>query len=144
MILALLLGLAASQCVEYQKNYPSYYCDDFLDWEVSSAVYEERWQRNKEAYERYFDLKTRYLNKGDEDHPKLECLAIARKFYCAYSFPYCTHDEPQRGICEFLCELWKDRCPEEDYEAFCASKESEKCSFSNALGILALLILIFL
>ena len=128
------IPLALSDCIEYEKNNPEFYCDDLILWDVSNNVWDARWERNKEAYRLYYDLKTRY--ELDEDKsPDLECLAIAREFYCAYQFPYCHDTEEERGICDFLCELWDSRCPDEEYDQFCKNSESQKCSWGGLVGI---------
>lgn len=78
-----LLPAVFADCVGYEKNNPEFYCDDLILWDVSNKVWDERWERNKGAYALYFDLKTRYEQEEDNS-PSLECLAIAREFYCAY------------------------------------------------------------
>lgn len=77
----------------------------------------------------------------NSNEPTLDCLAIAQEFYCAYSFPYCTDTEPNRGVCNFLCDLWKNRCPAEPYDLYCGNNESTKCS--NAADYLVGMLILF-
>lgn len=133
-----------SACSDYEANNPAFYCDDIVHWPVSSSVQSSAWTLNKKAYSLYFDLKTRYLDKNDTNAPSLSCLAVARQFYCAYSFPYCKDsvNEPERGVCTFLCDIWKNRCPDEPYDIFCKNKASTDCSFSVLLSFAGFLLMV--
>jgi hypothetical protein len=136
-----LITYVASTCIEYEPNNPPYYCEDIITWHVSQAVWDNRWSLNKQAYQLYFELKNKYELKED-DSPSLECLAVARKFYCSYSFPYCTVDEEERGVCDFLCDIWEKRCPDEEYERFCKDSESSRCSWAGMLSFVSMLLVI--
>lgn len=139
----LCLGMI-SACSDYVANNPAFYCDDIVQWPVSSRVQSNAWTLNKQAYSLYFDLKTRYLDNNDTNAPSLSCLAVARQFFCAYSFPYCKDDinESERGVCSFLCDIWKNRCPDEPYDLYCKNKASTDCSFSVYLKFLGVLLLV--
>lgn len=130
------LLISSEACATYEPNNPAYYCDDIVLWPVATDIQENAWTYTKKAFSLYHDLKTRYL-EGSANSPSLSCLAVAREFYCAYSFPYCADDinESKRGVCSFLCQIWKDRCPNEDYETFCANSVGTQCSFSEFLII---------
>lgn len=133
MILYLLLPTVFSECMIYKEHNPAFYCDDIVTWPVSAKVESEAFERSQSAFKLYYNLKTKYLSEEDPK-PTLECLAVAREFYCAYSYPYCTDSEEERGVCEFLCDIWKDRCPDEyDDKNFilCNNSESKNCSYGN-------------
>ena len=144
MIFIVVSFVLVSACSDYEPNNPAFYCDDIVHWPVSSSVQSSAWALNKKAYSLYFDLKTRYLDKNDTNSPSLSCLAVARQFYCAYSFPYCKDDvnEPERGVCTFLCDIWKNRCPDEPYNIYCKNKASTDCSFSVFLSIAGFLLMV--
>lgn len=135
-----LFSLVYSKCVEYEASNPPYYCEDIVTWDVSEAIYEDRWNLNKQAYQLYYTLKTKYEDLDSAD-PTLNCLAVARKFYCSYNFPYCTDDEDERGVCDFLCDIWETRCPKEEYKKYCKNSESSRCSWSKELSMIGILII---
>ena len=143
-LLILLPVVVFSECVDYTANNPAFYCDDIVTWSVSKEVQEDNFNRSNDAFKLYYDLKTKYLARADSsDDPKLECLAVAREFFCAYKFPYCTTDEPERGVCEFLCDIWRDRCPGEEYKTYCENSETERCSSSLLLELTGFILLMF-
>ncbi|OMJ82534.1 hypothetical protein SteCoe_16765 [Stentor coeruleus] len=144
-MLFLLLIVTSSACEVYEPNNPNYYCDDIVRWPVAVDVQENAWALNKKAYSLYYDLKTRYLESNDTNAPSLSCLAVAREFFCAYSFPFCLDDvnEPKRGVCSFFCDIWATRCPNEEYDLYCKNKASTDCSFSVALMTSVIVYLLF-
>lgn len=130
---------ASATCYEYQARDPPLYCDNQVSWSVSDTL--DPWVQSHNAFQRYHRLKEAYL-ASEGSSPTVDCLAIAQQFYCAFEFPYCdSEQDSRRGVCSFLCELYQQRCPAEDYDYFCAAKEDVKCSLSRyfALGGLMLL-----
>jgi hypothetical protein len=105
-----------------------------ITWDVSDEVWKTRFDRNNQALNHYYNMRDRY-NSDDSDKPTLDCLAISREFFCAYSFPYCdSDDDPERGVCSFLCDIFEARCPDEDSSPFCESSEGSRCSSALVLG----------
>jgi hypothetical protein len=141
----LLLMIFTHGCKKYETNNPRFYCDDIVKWKVSTETQENAWSLNKQAYSLYYDLKTRYVENKNSSAPSLSCLAVAREFFCAYSFPYCKDEvnDPNRGVCTFLCDIFKKRCPDEDHHKYCKNSKSQDCSFGKyfVLGLLFALIL---
>ena len=130
-----LLSLSSS-CSDYEPNNPRFYCDDIVKWQVSAEVQEGAWALNKQAYSLYYNLKTRYVENSNSSAPSLSCLAVAREFFCAYSFPYCKDEinDPKRGVCTFLCDIFKKRCPHEDHDTYCKNSKSTECSYAGFLS----------
>mmetsp|Transcript_23668 Transcript_23668/g.41926 ORF Transcript_23668/g.41926 Transcript_23668/m.41926 type:complete len:141 (+) Transcript_23668:1812-2234(+) len=125
-------------CVEYEENDPPLYCEDIITWDVSPDVWKTRFERNNQALQYYYYMRDRY-NSDEENKPSKDCLAIAREFFCSYTFPYCdSEDDPERGVCDFLCDIFEDRCPDEDSSVFCDTSESSQCSSAIALAVVAL------
>lgn len=109
-----------------------------LTWDVSPAVWRTRFERNNQALQYYYYMRDRY-NSNEANKPSKDCLAIAREFFCAYSFPYCdSDDDPERGVCSFLCDIFESRCPDEDSSVYCDNSENSRCSSGVALAALAL------
>ena len=90
----------------------------------------------------YFTLKEKYL----AGNSTTDCLAVAREFYCAYSYPYCLDDvnDPHRGVCQNLCSIWASRCPNEEYNLFCENAPTTDCSKAQYFIISILLALMLL
>ena len=125
IVLGMVWGVAAT-CDQYSAQDPPLYCDNQVTWTISHDL--DPWTQSHKAYQLYYNMKVRYLAQ-DADSPSLDCLAIAQEFYCAYSFPYCDTDaDPSRGVCSFLCALYRDRCPGEPYDFFCNNTQSTKCA----------------
>lgn len=143
MALQVLLAVASwtgayAACYDYQANNPPLYCDNQVSWSISDTL--DPWVQSHQAFQHYHRLKESYLAQNDSS-PTLDCLAIAQQFYCAYEFPYCdSEEEPTRGVCSFLCDLYKTRCPADDYDYFCANREDIKCSFSLYFALSSLLL----
>lgn len=144
LLLSFLLLSPALSCKDYEANNPRFYCDDIVKWQVSTDTQENAWALNKQAYSLYYDLKTRYVENSNSSAPSLSCLAVAREFFCAYSFPYCKDEinDSKRGVCTFLCDIFKKRCPDEDHEKYCKNSKSTDCSYSRVLsaGLAAVLL----
>ena len=134
-LLSLSLVHLGGACKDYEANNPRFYCDDIVKWQVSSETQESAWALNKKAYSLYYDLKTRYVENSNSSAPSLSCLAVAREFFCAYSFPYCKDEinDPERGVCTFLCDIFKKRCPDEPHDTYCKNSRSTDCSYSGML-----------
>lgn len=49
--------------------------------------------------------------------------------FCAWSYPYCEDDKEDPAVCEFVCDLWIERCKNEDktYDKICKSIRDKKC-----------------
>ena len=83
--------------------------------------------------------------------PDNDCLAIARYVICAYHFPSCTDkDEVETPVCDWVCELFKRRCPNERtlQDKLCSlSSERKTCSSAKesltvfTFGVLSLTLL---
>jgi len=133
------LLLLSATCYDYQARDPPLYCDNQVTWSISDTL--DPWVQSHQAFQHYHRLKEAYLASNGTS-PTVDCLAIAQQFYCAHQFPYCdSEQEPSRGVCSFLCELYKLRCPAEDYDYFCATKEDVKCSFSRYFALFGLMLL---
>ncbi|CAG9331138.1 unnamed protein product [Blepharisma stoltei] len=141
LIIPLLVFEALSACVDYPSSDPPLYCDSVVTWPVSDTIANNVFEQNRYAMELYRNLKQRYLDLSTKD-PTLDCLAVAYQFYCSHAFPYCTDTEPTRGVCHFLCAIWKDRCPKEPHAFFCSNNETSHCS--NAVSLMSSLLLIYL
>lgn len=127
-ISVLCLTLVTATCYTYEAQDPPLYCDNQVTWSIADTL--DPWTQSHRAFQLYHKMKEAYLAANDTS-PSIDCLAIAQKFYCAYAFPYCDSDsEPSRGICTFLCDLYSSRCPADDYDFFCSTSESTRCSSS--------------
>ena len=75
------------------------------------------------AFDRYTELYSDHL--ADDEYVEKECLGISHQVLCAYYFPFCKdNDEPERGVCDFLCDAWGERCPDDDWQNICEDSES--------------------
>ena len=145
MLFFIFLVIGCRSCASYNGGNPAFYCDSIILWPVASDIQANAWELNKEAYQLYYAVKTKYLNESDPFAPTLACLAVAREFFCAYKFPYCKDDinYPHNGVCTNLCNIYKKRCPYEEFDLYCSNSPSSFCSFGSIIIISLVSLLLF-
>ncbi|KRX06427.1 hypothetical protein PPERSA_05040 [Pseudocohnilembus persalinus] len=134
-----------TECVDGTKlqDYSDSYCGSLMttNWKISEEKYNNYQTYDAEALANYKTLYQKWKNYGEGtgdttfDGPGNDCLGIGRALYCAYSFPYCEDGQDKPGVCDFLCDLWKYRCPDEDeeYDKLCANKRGKNCADGQIL-----------
>ena len=92
------------------------FCYGAVNWPIAEDIYYNAQERDEYAKSLYRALLFKWeLNINKElEEPTNDCLAVARQIYCTHAFPKCIdYTTPRAGMCNFMCELFQERCPTE-------------------------------
>ena len=90
-----------------------------VDWPIDEETFYNAERQDKIAKDMYRGLLLKWLNNTQKDtvHPRSSCLAIARDVFCTHSFRRCKNFlNTKQPLCQFMCDLFKLRCNENDDE----------------------------
>ena len=140
-----------TNCIKFPTHYSTpgsdefmnTYCGSAVGWPITVDSFKLDNENHTLAYEDYKIIYERFKKEvAPVDEPEVgvnkHCLAIMRKVYCSFYFPYCDEETGKAnfGLCGSVCSLLRARCPTltEVIKKVCSTGVRNKlCAFSGRL-----------
>ena len=123
-------------CWNIQLQDESMFCFGAVTWPIDEENYYNAQENDALAKKWYRALLFKWYSRKnpDQDEPTNDCLAIARSIYCAKAFPKCvSFEKPKQPLCTFMCDLYLERCPNENQDLVCSTMSDEALACSKGM-----------